>query len=220
MFGGAFVVDNYALAFKGFFLVVAYVTLLLSVDYIGDGDYYQGEFYVLLLTSVLGMMVMASRPRPHHDLRGARDDLDPDVRARRLAQARHEVERGGDQVLPDRRAVVRGDALRHVARSSASAARRCSATSPTLRRDADTAAAVRRRHLPHARRASRSRSARCRSTSGRPTPTRARPRRSPRSSRSRRRPAASSRCSRSSASGSSRRTTRGSRSSGCSPRRR
>jgi NADH-quinone oxidoreductase subunit N len=60
MFGGAYVVDNYALAFKGFFLVVAYVTLLISVDYIGDGDYYQGEFYLLLLTSVLGMTVMAS----------------------------------------------------------------------------------------------------------------------------------------------------------------
>ena len=58
MFGGAFVVDPYALAFQGFFLAAAYVTLLLSVDYIGDGDYYQGEFYVLLLTSLLGMMVM------------------------------------------------------------------------------------------------------------------------------------------------------------------
>ena len=31
----------------------------MSVDYIGDGDYYQGEFYVLMLTSLLGMMVMA-----------------------------------------------------------------------------------------------------------------------------------------------------------------
>lgn len=60
MFGGAFVVDPYALAFQGFFLVATYVTLLLSVDYIGDGDYYQGEFYVLLLTSLLGLMVMAS----------------------------------------------------------------------------------------------------------------------------------------------------------------
>ena len=106
MFGGAYVVDNYALAFKGFFLVVTYVTLLLSVDYIGEGDYYQGEFYVLLLTSVLGMIGHGLGPRPHHDLRGARDDLDPDVRARRLAQARHEVERGRDQVLPHRRDLV------------------------------------------------------------------------------------------------------------------
>ena len=44
----------------GFFLVVAYVSLLMSSDYIGDGDYYQGEFYFLMLTSVLGMMAMAS----------------------------------------------------------------------------------------------------------------------------------------------------------------
>jgi len=60
MFGGAIVVDPYALAFTGFFLAAAYVTLLLAVDYIGDGDYYQGEFYALLLTSLLGMMVMAT----------------------------------------------------------------------------------------------------------------------------------------------------------------
>jgi len=60
MFHGGFVVDNYSLAFTGFFLVVGYVTLLLSYDYIAEGDYYQGEYYVLILTSVLGMMVMAS----------------------------------------------------------------------------------------------------------------------------------------------------------------
>jgi NADH-quinone oxidoreductase subunit N len=60
LFGGAYVVDNYALVLKGFFLIVTYVTLLISVDYIAEGDYYQGEFYVLLLTSVLGMTVMAS----------------------------------------------------------------------------------------------------------------------------------------------------------------
>ncbi len=60
MFGGAYIVDNYALLFKGLFLVVAYITLLVSFNYIGEGDYYRGEFYVLLLTSVLGMTVMAS----------------------------------------------------------------------------------------------------------------------------------------------------------------
>jgi NADH-quinone oxidoreductase subunit N len=60
LFGGAFVIDAYALALDGFFLVVAYVTILMSVNYIGEGDYYQGEFYFLLLTSVLGMLAMAS----------------------------------------------------------------------------------------------------------------------------------------------------------------
>ena len=60
LFGGAFVVDPYSLVLTGFFLVAGYVTLLVSFDYIGEGDYYQGEYYVLLLTSVLGMIAIAS----------------------------------------------------------------------------------------------------------------------------------------------------------------
>lgn len=60
MFGGAFVVDNYSLAFQGFFLVVAYVSLLMSFNEIDEGDYYRGEYYVLLLTSLLGLVMMAS----------------------------------------------------------------------------------------------------------------------------------------------------------------
>ncbi len=60
LFGGAYTVDDYALALKGFFLVATYITILLSVDYIGEGDYYEGEFYFLLLCSVLGMTTMAS----------------------------------------------------------------------------------------------------------------------------------------------------------------
>jgi NADH-quinone oxidoreductase subunit N len=60
MFGGAYVVDQYALIMKGLFLAAGYVTILLSANYIEEGDYYQGEYYVLLLTSLLGMTVMAS----------------------------------------------------------------------------------------------------------------------------------------------------------------
>jgi NADH-quinone oxidoreductase subunit N len=60
MFGGAYVVDNYALALKAFFVVATYVTILLSIDYVESGDYYRGEFYFLLLSSALGMSVMAS----------------------------------------------------------------------------------------------------------------------------------------------------------------
>src|SRR4029078_6515016 len=60
LFGGAYAVDHYALALKGFFLVATYITILISVDYIGEGDYYKGEFYALLLTSTFGLMIMAS----------------------------------------------------------------------------------------------------------------------------------------------------------------
>jgi NADH-quinone oxidoreductase subunit N len=59
MFGGGYVVDHYALALKGFFILATYITVLLSVDYINEGDYYKGEFYFLLLVSVFGMSIMA-----------------------------------------------------------------------------------------------------------------------------------------------------------------
>ena len=60
MFGGAYVVDNFALLLKATFLVAGYVVLLMSTNYIAEGDYYEGEFSFLLLSSLLGMTVMAS----------------------------------------------------------------------------------------------------------------------------------------------------------------
>ncbi len=55
-----YVVDNFALTMKALFIVAGYVVVLLSTNYIAEGDYYEGEYYFLLLTSVLGMVVMAS----------------------------------------------------------------------------------------------------------------------------------------------------------------
>jgi hypothetical protein len=60
MFDGSYVVDDFAIVLKGLFLVAGYITLLMSVSYIESDRYYQGEYYVLLLTSILGSMVMAS----------------------------------------------------------------------------------------------------------------------------------------------------------------
>jgi NADH-quinone oxidoreductase subunit N len=60
MFGGAYAVDNFALVTKALFLVAGYVTVLLSTNYIAEGDYAEGEYYFLLLSSILGMTVMAS----------------------------------------------------------------------------------------------------------------------------------------------------------------
>lgn len=60
MFGGAYVVDNQALAFKAFFLIGAYISVLLAGDYIREGDYFQAEFWFLLTMSVLGMTSIAS----------------------------------------------------------------------------------------------------------------------------------------------------------------
>jgi NADH-quinone oxidoreductase subunit N len=60
MFGGAYAVDNFALVTKALFLVAGYVTVLLSTNYIAEGDYAEGEYYFLLVSSILGMTVMAS----------------------------------------------------------------------------------------------------------------------------------------------------------------
>ncbi len=60
MFGGAYVSDDFALLLKALFLFTGYVVLLMSNRYIEEGDYHQGEYYFLLLSSLLGMVVMAS----------------------------------------------------------------------------------------------------------------------------------------------------------------
>ncbi|MFW2381966.1 MAG: NADH-quinone oxidoreductase subunit N [Acidimicrobiales bacterium] len=60
MFDGAYVVDRYSLALKILFLLSGYVVVLLSTDYMAEGDYYDSEFYQLISASVLGMVVMSS----------------------------------------------------------------------------------------------------------------------------------------------------------------
>jgi NADH-quinone oxidoreductase subunit N len=60
MFGGAYVVDNFSLVLKALFLVAGYVVVLLSTNYVAEGDYAEGEYYTLLLSSILGMTIIAS----------------------------------------------------------------------------------------------------------------------------------------------------------------
>ena len=60
LFGGSYVVDEFALVLKGLFILTGAISLLLSVGYIESDDYYQGEFYYLVLASVTGAVVMAS----------------------------------------------------------------------------------------------------------------------------------------------------------------
>src|SRR5438067_3028297 len=57
---GAYVVDNFALTLKALFIIGGYVVVLMSTHYVAEGDYYEGEYYFLLLSSIFGMVVMAS----------------------------------------------------------------------------------------------------------------------------------------------------------------
>src|SRR5436853_1167103 len=47
-FGGSFVVDDFAVLFQTFFLAVAIVVLAISMRYMKEGGFYQGEYYFLL----------------------------------------------------------------------------------------------------------------------------------------------------------------------------
>jgi NADH-quinone oxidoreductase subunit N len=60
LFDGRYVIDDYALILKALFLLVAYVVVLMSQTELEEGGYYQGEFYVLMMCSVLGMVMMTS----------------------------------------------------------------------------------------------------------------------------------------------------------------
>ena len=135
------------------------------------------------------------RQRPHRRVPRARDPVDRAVRARRVRPAPARVAGSRPQVLRARRVLVGGVPLRHRAR---------------LRRDRHDVT-HRDRRLPRPQHAARRRACSCsasrccssasasrsrprRSTCGRPTCTRARPRRSPRSWRRPRRPRRSRRC--------------------------
>jgi NADH-quinone oxidoreductase subunit N len=59
-FAGALVVDQFALFFKLFFLVVAALVLLSSTDYAHKFVGFRGEYYALVLLAAMGMMLMAS----------------------------------------------------------------------------------------------------------------------------------------------------------------
>lgn len=56
----SFVVNDFALLFKGLFCVVGLIILALSFHFFKTGKYYQGEYYFLMLSSLLGGIVMAS----------------------------------------------------------------------------------------------------------------------------------------------------------------
>jgi len=60
MFDGRYMVDDFSLVLKGLFLLAGYVVILLTTDHLREGDYYQGEYWFLLLSSILGMVMMAS----------------------------------------------------------------------------------------------------------------------------------------------------------------
>ena len=58
-FGGSFVLDRFAVFFNVVLCVTGILTLLMSMDYLSAIRVEGGEYYVMFLLAVLGMMIMA-----------------------------------------------------------------------------------------------------------------------------------------------------------------
>jgi NADH-quinone oxidoreductase subunit N len=58
-FNAMIVVDRFSLFFTGLFAAAAFITVLISVNYIRLEGINYGEFYVLILLATVGMMIMA-----------------------------------------------------------------------------------------------------------------------------------------------------------------
>lgn len=59
MYEGALLIDGYSLFFKAFFLVLGGVVILSSVDYVRRHLAHAGEFYGILLFTIVAMMLLA-----------------------------------------------------------------------------------------------------------------------------------------------------------------
>ncbi len=59
-FNGMLVVDEFSLFFKFLFIGIALLLFLFSVDYVSKLRRFQGEYYALILLSMVGMMLMAA----------------------------------------------------------------------------------------------------------------------------------------------------------------
>jgi NADH-quinone oxidoreductase subunit N len=59
-FEGMFISDGYALFFKITFLIIAFLTVLISIGYTRREGIAFGEYYALILFATLGMMLMAA----------------------------------------------------------------------------------------------------------------------------------------------------------------
>ena len=59
-FSGMIQYGGYAAFFAALFNFIAFVTIILSRNYFESNKYHRGEFYILLLFSVIGMMLIAS----------------------------------------------------------------------------------------------------------------------------------------------------------------
>ena len=86
LFGGSYVVGSMALVLKALFIVSAYVVILLSTNYVAEGDYWESEYYTLHRVLGAGHGGHGVQPGPDRHLRGPGAAVHPGLHAGGLAQ--------------------------------------------------------------------------------------------------------------------------------------
>ena len=88
MFNGAFIVDKYSLIVKAIFLLSGYLVVLLSTNYIAEGEYWEKR--ILWNASILnsGNGHYGLSPRPNHDIRSSRITFDTRLHVSDMAEKR------------------------------------------------------------------------------------------------------------------------------------
>ena len=97
-FYNSLLVDRFAIYFWYLFLAGAAIAILMSVHYLDVEDEHHGEYYSLLLLSVVGMMCMAAGYRHRAAFHRARTDGDFHLRAGWFFAPRPALERSGLEV--------------------------------------------------------------------------------------------------------------------------
>ena len=106
---GALQADRTTALWGAIFVIGTLLAWLFSRSYYDEDRPYETEHDVLMLTTPIGMMLMAGGAGPDHLLPGARAPVDPAVRARRLPSQPAALGRSRPEVLPTRR--LRGRVL-------------------------------------------------------------------------------------------------------------
>ena len=178
----AIVVDRFAIYFWYLFLAGTAITVLMSVRYLEIEHENHGEFYTLMLLSVVGMMCMAAGLRHRADLHRPGVDGDLHLRARRIPAARPPLQRSRAEVSATGRVFIRHLCLWLVAALRPDRKHKPGADQQSPRRHSrqrPPQSRCHRRPADHDRPACCSRSPPSLSINGRRTPTKARPPASP-----------------------------------------
>ena len=113
LYEGIFLVDRFSLVFKVVFLGLGVLIVLASVDFVKKYLHHPGEYYAIILFSILGMMLMAASAElltAYISLELLSFSLYILVS---MARDRPKVQRGGSEVHPPGRFCVGAAAVRH-----------------------------------------------------------------------------------------------------------